>query len=264
MNTSNQPKISIVTIVKNRVEFIRDAIENVMSQNYENFEHIVIDGASEDGTLEVIQSYPHLIWISEPDAGSVYALNKGLKLVKGEIFGWLNSDELYEPNLFHEISKQFVFDSSVEVIYGTTEFISANKEHLGHTRFKRFNLQKEILGIIAIAAPSSVFVRSSALDKVGRQADERWKDTYDHDLWIRLGKVAKFKGVNKIFSKFTLHGDSGVASNPNRAIQEAKLVRTTHGGDGTILGKFILAPIVDLRGFIYKHLVLKRMSKRSR
>jgi len=87
------PKISIVTIVLNRRDFIRGAIENVLEQQYPNFEHIIIDGASTDGTVDIIKEYPHIRLVSERDGGSVVALNKGLKLITGDIFGWLNSDE---------------------------------------------------------------------------------------------------------------------------------------------------------------------------
>lgn len=264
MNAGNKLKISIVTIVKNRAEFIRDAIENVLSQGYENFEHIVIDGASTDGTLEIIRSYPHLIWVSEPDAGSVFALNKGLRLITGEIFGWLNSDELYEPNLFHEINNQFIKNPSVEVIYGTTEFISSDKSSLGFTRYKKFNLNNEILGYLAITAPSAVFVRGSGLEKIGRRVDEQWKDAYDHDLWIRLGKVCEFKGFNRQFSKFTLHLDSGVASDPDRGLREARLIRLHHGANKKLINRLILIPLVDALIFIYKNTKFKKMTRASK
>ena len=87
------PKISVVTPTLNCGQFIRDCIESVLAQNYENFEHIIVDGGSADGTVDVLREYPHLTWVSEPDDGEVFALNKALKIASGDIIGWLNADD---------------------------------------------------------------------------------------------------------------------------------------------------------------------------
>lgn len=256
-------KFSIVTVVLNRKKYIKDSIENVISQGYDNFEHIVIDGGSTDGTLDVLNAYTHLSWLSEPDEGSVYALNKGLKKIRGDIFGWLNSDELYEPNLFFEVNKLFLEHPEVDMIYGTTEFISPSGLVIGKTRFKNFSVNKELLGIMAICAPSSVFVRVSALDRVGRYVDERWKDTYDHDLWIRLGKQCKVLGVNKCFSKFTFHSGSGVAGTPSRAITEARKLRVSHGRDASIINRLLLVPLANIYLYLHRILRLNKIIKKA-
>jgi glycosyltransferase involved in cell wall biosynthesis len=256
-------KFSIVTVVLNREKYIKDSIENVISQDYANFEHIVIDGGSSDGTLEVLNSYPHLQWISEPDEGSVFALNKGLKRIKGDIFGWLNSDELYAPNLFNEVNNLFNQYPEIDMVYGTTEFISPTGEVIGKTRFKKFTVNRELLGLMAICAPSSVFVRISALDKIGRYVDERWKDTYDHDLWIRIGKKCKVLGINKCFSKFTFHSGSGVAGTPEKAIKEAKKLRISHGRDINLINRLFLVPMANIYLFLYRKLKLNKIIKKA-
>ena len=94
------PKISIVTPSYNSAKFIEDCIQSVLKQNYPNFEHIVIDGGSTDGTVEILKQYPHLKWISEPDEGQSDALNKGFKMAEGDILGWLNADDVYLKNVF--------------------------------------------------------------------------------------------------------------------------------------------------------------------
>jgi glycosyltransferase involved in cell wall biosynthesis len=86
---SQAKKISIITPSYNCANYIRHCIESVLSQNYENFEHIIVDGASQDGTVDILQEYPHLKWISEPDKGEAEALNKALRMVTGDIIGWL-------------------------------------------------------------------------------------------------------------------------------------------------------------------------------
>jgi glycosyltransferase involved in cell wall biosynthesis len=94
------PKISVVTPTLNCGQFIRDCIESVLAQNYENFEHIIVDGGSADGTVDVLREYPHLTWVSDPDDGEVFALNKALKMASGDIIGWLNADDWYRDGVF--------------------------------------------------------------------------------------------------------------------------------------------------------------------
>jgi len=92
-----RPKISIITVVWNNAATIKDAIESVLSQTYDNIEYIVIDGASTDGTVEIIKSYGDKIaaFVSEPDRGLYDAMNKGIALATGDIVGILNSDDFY-------------------------------------------------------------------------------------------------------------------------------------------------------------------------
>lgn len=99
--------ISIVTPCFNRADFITRAIESVLEQDYPKIEHIIIDGGSTDGTLEILAQYPHLKVVSEPDQGVYDALNKGIKLAHGKIIGQLNSDDYYKPNILSDVMNVF-------------------------------------------------------------------------------------------------------------------------------------------------------------
>jgi glycosyltransferase involved in cell wall biosynthesis len=101
------PRISIVTPCLNRAGFIAEAVESVRAQDHPNVEHVVVDGGSTDGTLEVLARYPHLKVVSEADAGLYDAINKGLKLASGEIVGHLNSDDLYPPGALSAVAGAF-------------------------------------------------------------------------------------------------------------------------------------------------------------
>lgn len=103
-------KISIITVVRNNQKTIKTAIDSVLSQTYENIEYIVVDGASTDGTVEIVQSYGDKInkCISEPDCGLYDAMNKGLTLATGNIVGILNSDDFYmDEYVIEKVVKEF-------------------------------------------------------------------------------------------------------------------------------------------------------------
>lgn len=255
----SQPKFSIVTIVLNRREYTRQAIECILAQNYPNFEHIVIDGGSTDGTVEMLKSYPHLRWISEKDGGSVFALNKGLAMVTGDIWGWLNSDESYLPGVFQKAADYFEAHPDWDMIYGASEFVNQNGDLLGRRRSQTFSLHRLLVGFNQIAAPSSMFMRRRVLDGIGGRVDERWKHTYDHDLWIRVAKRFRVQNVPDCFSRFGLHGDSGVAGTPHHALAELKLLRTHHGGDKEWLDRVLWVPYFNFYRWVYSWLKWRRM-----
>src|SRR5580698_10058002 len=106
-STANiSPLISIVTPSFNQAAFIGEAIESVQKQKYQNYEHLIVDGLSSDGTIEILQclgSTSKVKWVSERDTGQSAALNKGFLQAKGEIIGWLNSDDSYKAGCFERV-----------------------------------------------------------------------------------------------------------------------------------------------------------------
>src|ERR1035437_4219419 len=105
----NLPKISIVTPSFNQGQFINETITSVLNQNYPNLEYIIIDGGSTDNSVEIIKKYQEYLkyWVSEPDNGQAHAINKGLKLCKGDIFNWLNADDYLENGILFKIAEVF-------------------------------------------------------------------------------------------------------------------------------------------------------------
>lgn len=119
-------KVSIITVVYNGRDTIRDAIESVLSQDYDNVEYIVVDGASRDGTTEVVKSYGERIskFISEPDKGIYDAMNKGVGLATGDVVGILNADDFYNDNrVLTRVVEKFQA-SACEGVYGDLEYIN--------------------------------------------------------------------------------------------------------------------------------------------
>ncbi len=124
--TQTLPTISIITPSFNRADMIAQAVESVLKQGDLPLEHIIIDGGSTDGTLDLLEQFPHLRVVSEPDDGMYDALNKGLKLAHGEIIGFLNTDDLYTPSVFMEVLPLFT-NPAVDAVAGRAVVFCTNE-----------------------------------------------------------------------------------------------------------------------------------------
>jgi len=191
-----EPKFSIITPTFNQAEFIRDTIESVRGQHYPNYEHLIIDGGSTDGTVEILKEYPHLQWISEPDRGQADAINKGFARATGDIITWLNSDDWFAPGIFAEVVQAL---SQYPVVLGGCEITDRNRR----TIMTVPNLERTWFDMLkswvpyAIPAQPSIFLRRDALEAVrypdGSFVDESFHFLMDYDLWMRLARLYPFK-----------------------------------------------------------------------
>ena len=133
---SQPPLISVITPVLDGERFIEDAIESVLVQQYPRFEHVVVDGGSSDGTVEILKRYKHLKWISEPDRGQSDAMNKGFEQSRGDVVVYLNADDYFEPDAFRAVmphlrsGAQFVVGRVRVVREGAPAFIDDPKVEL--------------------------------------------------------------------------------------------------------------------------------------
>ena len=162
-------KISIITVVWNNKETIKDAIGSVLSQTYKNIEYIIVDGASTDGTIEVVQSYGDTIskFISESDSGLYDAMNKGISLATGDIVGILNSDDFYiDDKVIEKVVKEFK-DKKCDSVYA--DLVYVKPENLEKTvRYydsSHFNPQKFAYGWMP--AHPTFFVKRWVYEKYG-------------------------------------------------------------------------------------------------
>ena len=154
---SKKQNFSIITVVLNNVISIEETIKSVVNQS-EDFEYIVIDGGSDDGTLDIIRKYEKYInlWISEKDYGIYDAMNKGIKYSTGNYLGILNSGDLYNPNALSIISKYLEENANLDFIFGTVF-----KKKLKHG----FNKKKYIGHLIFIQVIPLVFLYLKLLKK---------------------------------------------------------------------------------------------------
>lgn len=206
-----RPLLSILTPTLNRAEFICDAIESVLEQGYEDFEHIVVDGGSTDGTLDVLAEYDHLRVVSEPDDGLYDALNKGIRLSRGSLIGHLNSDDLYLPGTFRKVVDAFEGDPTTDSVAGGAEIVeeAAGRPNLLHV-FDDDRHRFPDMRTITRGAPiiNARFFARSFYERVGVY-DARFSIVADRDLLLR-GWLAGMstRGVPGIVYRYRQHGES--------------------------------------------------------
>ena len=179
----------------------------MLSQDYPRIEYILIDGASTDGSTEIIRKYKDRFayWVSEKDNGQAEAINKGLSRAKGEIVAWLNSDDYYLPNTISEVTNVFEENPDIVMVYGN---ILAVDEH-GHTTniLKYKELSLESLLCFQIIGQPSVFFRRAALEKAGL-LDTSYHFLLDHHLWLRIAQQGKILHVPQIWSAARYHAEA--------------------------------------------------------
>jgi len=201
------PLVSIITPSLNQARFIEETILSVKRQDYPNIEHIVIDGGSTDGTLDILRKYDkEIIWISEPDKGQSDAINKGIRLARGEIIGWLNSDDTYELNAVRIAVEHFLKYPNAAVIYGDCNIIDDKGRLVRHRKNKPFNLKDAVMKT-PVQQPES-FIRKHVLEDIG-MLDLNLQYSMDYDLWIRIGlREYTFIYIPYTLANFRLHAES--------------------------------------------------------
>lgn len=200
------PKISIITIVYNNVRDVEYTLRSVMKQTYPNFEYIVIDGLSTDGTLEVLLKYNEEITtlVSEPDKGIYDAMNKGLALATGEYVLFLNSgDELYEDMTLEKVIGSA---DNADIYYGETKLINEEREVIGDRRHKtpeRFDWKSFKYGMNI--CHQAIYIRRSLTSPY----DTQYKLSADIDWIIRAAQQAeKIVNVRQYVAKYLVGGMS--------------------------------------------------------
>ena len=180
------PLFSIITPIFNRADMISDAVESVLSVQYPRVEHIIVDGGSTDGTSDILAQYPHLKVIVGPDQGMYDALNKGLKLATGEIIGFLNSDDLYAPNVFYEAIKAFQSERVLAVAGKAivfSEMLDGTKNILN--RFSPRNTSLLELSTLGSPFMNAWFFRKMVFDEIGN-FNSTYRIVADRDFMLRL------------------------------------------------------------------------------
>lgn len=211
-------KISIITVVWNNEETIKDAINSVLTQTYKDIEYIIIDGASTDRTIEIVKSYADQItkFVSEPDQGLYDAMNKGISLATGDIVGILNSDDFYiDENVVQKIVNEFK-EKKVDSVFADLVFVKSHNidKVVRYYDSSQFKPSKFAYGWMP--AHPTFFVKRSVYEKYGLFKTD-YKIAADYEILVRF--LAKYRVsysyLNEVIIKMRMGGvsTSGLKSN---------------------------------------------------
>lgn len=233
----NPPLVSVVMPSLNQGRFLRDAIHSVLHQSFPSVELVVADGGSTDGTLQILKDFEveagsRLAWTSGPDAGPASAVNKALKRARGEIIGWLNSDDIYAPGAIAAAVDRLTRDSGLVMTYGEGEHIDEAGRPLGRYPTLKPPASIESFQNGCFICQPTVFMRRAAVDAVGF-LDEELKTAFDFEYWLRIFR--RFPGrighIDRLQAYSRLHG-GGITRRMRRQVAlEGTRVLAKHAGE---------------------------------
>jgi glycosyltransferase involved in cell wall biosynthesis len=224
------PLISIITPSFNQASFIGEALESVRLQNNENCEHLVIDGMSTDGTIDLLRDrtanreQQNMSWISERDNGQSEALNKGFRRARGQIIGWLNSDDRYRTNCFEHVVRAFEDNPDVDIIYGDYLLVDEVGKVLKIRREIEFNAFILLYHRILYIPTTATFFRRRIFEE-GNWLDEKLQYAMDLEFFIRLSERGyRFKHIPQLLADFRMQPNSKTCRSPERQRMEHRKV----------------------------------------
>jgi len=283
--SSQRPLVSIITPSYNQAAYLEQTLASVLGQDYPRLEYLVLDGASKDGSVEIIKKYAGELayWVSEPDSGQAEAINKGLSRARGEIVAWLNSDDMYLPGTVAAAVKTFEANLDAPLVYGDMLAVDEHGETFNLLEYRQLEL-KDLLCFEIIGQPA-VFMRREALEGAGL-LDPGYHYLLDHHLWLRMAMQGRILHVKETWAAARYHPEAKnrarsaefgreafrildwARTHPDLAPAFASVERRAHASAYRVDARYLLdggSPWMSLRSwgkalFIYPPVALRRLN----
>jgi len=236
------PKISIVTPTFNGIATLRETIVSVLAQDYKNWEHIVIDGGSTDGTVDLLRSYAHLQWVSEKDKGHYHAMNKGIERASGDVIAILNADDCYRAGALGKVAAAFAKHPQWDALFTDIAYIDGDGNEIFRREEAGYDYDVLRFGSVCYIVHPTLFVKKEVYEKLGNYRYDQFLNCCDVDFMLRLGKNSCRVGhIPEVLVNYRMHehgqsADRRVAENTKR---EYLALRKEHGFPGGLRGQFL-------------------------
>lgn len=257
-------KITIITVVFNGADTIKDTIESVLNQTYENIEYIIIDGKSSDGTMDIVNKYKDKVSkiISEPDEGLYAAINKGINISSGDIIGLLHSDDFYTDNTVLEIVAKQFDQSKADTVFADLVYVRGDNlaKVIRYYSAKNFEPKKLKYGLMP--PHPTFFVKKSIYETYGLY-EMNYQIAADYEMFIRLlyKNNVSYSYIHKAIIKMRVGGlSSGGIRNKiliNKEAIRAMRKNNIQSNHFLILRKYPVKIIEILKGYAYNFLLKK-------
>lgn len=237
--------ISVVTPSYNQGEFIEETIRSVISQaGTFHLDYVVVDGGSSDQTLTILHKYERMItervwpikcsgidfrWVSEKDEGQADAINKGVKLSRGDVCGWLNSDDIFFPKALNYVCSYFEQNPGTKLLYGNAKHIDREGTVIDAYPVENFNLDR--LAAVCFICQPAAFFRKAAFYSIGG-VNAGLRTCMDYDLWIRFGRnfVGGIRRVEFLFAGSRMYPENKTLSLRELVYEESIATVKKHYG----------------------------------
>jgi glycosyltransferase involved in cell wall biosynthesis len=225
-------RFGVVTPTLNAERYLEQTLESIWSQTGDGVEvdHIVVDGGSADATLEIASRYPSRRIVATDDQGMYDAINRGMRMVRGDIVGYLNADDELAPGAFAAVFDSLDAHPETQWVCGRLEYIDGQGQILGAMTPVHLDLPSFVgLGWNCISQPT-VWIRRSFYDRVG-PFDISLRNCGDYDWLARALRLAQPMILNSTVARFRLHGDQ-LSFDPEAMERESSIIRDRYGGRG--------------------------------
>lgn len=206
---SYQPKISIITPNFNYSDYLSELLNSVISQNYDNKEHIIVDDGSTDDSISIIEDYkkqhPFIKLIKQSNLGQTVALNNALRQVTGDIICWINSDDLFCANCFNQVIEIFQKKEYIDAVFGNILLIDQQGQIIRYNKYLPFNYSSGVFNGFGRIIPSNGIFWKTILTKKTGEFDEDFEFAMDAEYWSRLLYRVKIVHINEPLAKWRQH-----------------------------------------------------------
>ncbi len=233
--------LSVVTPSFNSVRTIRETLESVARQDYPHVEHIVVDGGSTDGTLEIVRAFPRVRWVSEKDEGHYHAMNKGIVMARGDAVGILNADDCYCDGILAKAAAAFRANAKWDALFGDFIFVDGAGREIYRREEACWDPQIVRFGI-GMALHQALFVRKATYDRLGLLRHKDFKNACDMEFLMRMAKARCRVGhireyvVRYRYHQFGQSADQRIVANMAR---ETARIREEYGVPGGFAGRML-------------------------